>query len=68
MPFVFANAIIIYDIGTHVLSFLLQRAARLLLILVSVELLVFLLVHSVPGNAWDTPNNQLLRFQKLMFH
>jgi ABC-type dipeptide/oligopeptide/nickel transport system permease component len=42
-----------------VLSFLLQRAARLLLILVSVELLVFLLVHSVPGNPWDTPNNQL---------
>ena len=41
------------------LYFLFRRVARILIILVSVELFVFLLVHSVPGNPWDTPNNQL---------
>lgn len=41
------------------LSFLLQRIARVLFILVSVELLVFLLVHAVPGSPWDTPANQM---------
>ena len=39
--------------------FLLGRVARILLILVSVELLVFLLVHLVPGNPWDTPASQM---------
>ena len=39
------------------LSFILRRIARALLILASVELLVFLLVHSIPGNPWDTPEN-----------
>lgn len=41
------------------LSFLFQRMARALFILVSVELLVFLLVHAIPGNPWDTPDAQL---------
>jgi oligopeptide transport system permease protein len=41
------------------LSFLFQRIARALFILVSVELLVFLLVHAIPGNPWDTPDKQL---------
>jgi oligopeptide transport system permease protein len=41
------------------LNFIAQRVARLLFILVSVELLVFLLVHAVPGNPWDSPEKQL---------
>jgi len=41
------------------LSFLLRRVGRILLILVSVELLVFVLVHWIPGSPWDTPDNQL---------
>jgi oligopeptide transport system permease protein len=41
------------------LNFILQRVTRIILILASVELLVFLLIHSVPGNPWDAPNNQL---------
>ena len=40
------------------LNFLLQRLARVILILVLVELMVFLLAHAVPGNPWDTPQNQ----------
>ena len=40
------------------LNFVIQRLARILLILVGVELLVFLLVHMVPGSPWDTPSNQ----------
>lgn len=43
----------------QLLSFLLQRLARVILILVSVEILVFLLVHAIPGSPWDTPPNQL---------
>jgi ABC-type dipeptide/oligopeptide/nickel transport system permease component len=35
------------------LNFFLGRAARILLILVSVQLLVFLLIHAVPGSPWD---------------
>ncbi len=41
------------------LNFILRRMIRIILILASVELLVFLLIHSVPGNPWDAPNNQL---------
>ncbi len=41
------------------LNFILQRLARIALILVGVELLVFLLIHIVPGSPWDTPSNQL---------
>lgn len=41
------------------LSLLFQRIARALFILVSVQLLVFLLVHAIPGNPWDTPDAQL---------
>ena len=37
------------------LNFFLGRVARILLILVSVQLLVFLLIHAVPGSPWD-PN------------
>ncbi len=47
------------------LNFLLQRLARVILILVSVELMVFLLVHEVPGNPWDTPQNQLRAMRNL---
>ena len=43
----------------QLLSFLLQRLARVILILVSVEILVFMLVHAIPGSPWDTPQNQL---------
>lgn len=42
----------------HTLIFLLQRTARVVLILVGVELFVFLLVHAIPGSPWDTPENQ----------
>lgn len=41
------------------LNFILKRAARLFFILVSVELVIFLLVHAIPGSPWDTPANQL---------
>jgi ABC-type dipeptide/oligopeptide/nickel transport system permease component len=41
------------------LNFVIQRLARILLILISVELLVFLLIHIVPGSPWDSPSNQL---------
>ena len=41
------------------LNFILQKIGRVLLILLSVEVLVFLLVHAVPGGPWDTPANQL---------
>jgi oligopeptide transport system permease protein len=41
------------------LSFLLRKVSRLLLILLSVELLVFLLVHSIPGSPWDAPEKQI---------
>ncbi len=41
------------------LNFLFRRAVRIILILASVELLVFLLVHAIPGSPWDTPQNQL---------
>ena len=41
------------------LNFFFQRAVRIILILASVELLVFLLVHAIPGSPWDTPSNQL---------
>src|SRR5215212_2428790 len=40
------------------LSFLIRRVVRVLLTLVSVELLVFLLIHVIPGSPWDTPSNQ----------
>ena len=40
------------------LNFLLRRTLRVILILVSVELLVFLLVHAIPGSPWDSPTNQ----------
>lgn len=40
------------------LNFVVQRVARVIFILVSVELLVFLLIHAVPGSPWDTPDNQ----------
>jgi oligopeptide transport system permease protein len=40
------------------LRFLFRRVARILFTLVSIELLVFLLVHSIPGNPWDSPSNQ----------
>lgn len=40
------------------LTFFLQRMARVVLILVSVELFVFLLVHAIPGSPWDTTENQ----------
>jgi len=39
--------------------FTLQRMARVVLVLASVELLVFLLVHAIPGSPWDSPDNQL---------
>ena len=41
------------------LNFIVQRVARVLVILVSVELLVFLLIHAVPGSPWDSPEGQL---------
>ncbi len=41
------------------MSFLARRMARVVLILLSVELLVFLLVHTIPGSPWDTPENQM---------
>jgi oligopeptide transport system permease protein len=41
------------------LNFLLQRIGRIIFVLVSVELLIFLLVHAVPGGPWDAPGNQL---------
>jgi oligopeptide transport system permease protein len=41
------------------LSFIAQRVARVAFILVGVELLVFLLIHAVPGSPWDSPENQL---------
>lgn len=44
--------------GVWMLNFLLRRVARILFILVSVELLVFLLIHAIPGNPWDTPGKQ----------
>src|SRR5512138_3613892 len=40
------------------LSFLLRQTLRIILILVGVELLIFLLVHQIPGSPWDTPSNQ----------
>jgi oligopeptide transport system permease protein len=40
------------------LNFIMQRIGRILLILFSVELFVFLLVRAVPGGPWDTPDNQ----------
>lgn len=40
-------------------GFILQRTARVALILAGVELLVFLLVHAVPGSPWDAPENQM---------
>jgi oligopeptide transport system permease protein len=41
------------------LSFIFQRVVRVVLILASVELLVFLLIHAVPGGPWDSTGNQL---------
>lgn len=41
------------------LNFILPRVFRVILVLTLVELSVFLLVHSIPGNPWDTPSNQL---------
>src|SRR5215510_13399524 len=41
------------------LNFILQKLTRVLIILLSVEVLVFLLVHAVPGGPWDTPANQV---------
>jgi oligopeptide transport system permease protein len=41
------------------LIFFLNRTARVVLILASVELLVFLLIHTIPGSPWDTPENQV---------
>jgi oligopeptide transport system permease protein len=41
------------------LRFLFRQVLRIILILVGVELLVFLLVHQVPGSPWDTPANQV---------
>jgi oligopeptide transport system permease protein len=48
-----------YNQRVRILSFLLLRIMRVVLILVDVELMVFLLVHSIPGSPWDTPDNQL---------
>ena len=42
----------------QLLRFFLQRLTRLILTLVSVELLVFLLVHAIPGSPWDSSQNQ----------
>lgn len=41
------------------LSFVLQRVARVVLMLISVEVLIFLLVHAVPGGPWDSGTNQV---------
>jgi len=41
------------------LTFVIQRLGRILFILASVEVLVFLLMHAVPGGPWDTPGNQV---------
>lgn len=43
------------------LRFILRRMLRIILILVGIELLVFLLVHQIPGSPWDTPENQNLK-------
>lgn len=43
----------------QILAFLVQRTARVALILVGVELFVFLLIHTIPGSPWDSPENQL---------
>jgi len=40
------------------LNFFIGRVARILLILLSVELLVFLLIHSIPGSPWDSSSSQ----------
>lgn len=42
------------------LIFLVHRVARALFIIVCVELLIFLLVHAVPGSPWDTPESQMM--------
>ena len=42
------------------LNFILQRLARVLIILAGVELLVFLLIHAVPGSPWDAKEGQAL--------
>lgn len=41
------------------LRFLFRQVVRIILILVGVELVVFLLVHQIPGNPWYTPDSQL---------
>jgi len=48
------------------LNFIIQRVVRVLVILTSVELLVFLLIHAVPGSPWDSPENQL-KFMRNVF-
>ena len=47
-------------------NFFLGRAARILLILLSVEILVFLLIHSIPGSPWDS-NSDRVRAMSNMF-
>jgi ABC-type dipeptide/oligopeptide/nickel transport system permease component len=43
----------------QILVFFLNRTTRIILTLASVELLVFLLVHTIPGSPWDAPENQI---------
>ena len=40
------------------LNFFVQRIIRIVLVLTSVELLVFVLIHAIPGSPWDSPSNQ----------
>lgn len=41
------------------LNFILPKFFRLILVITLVESTVFVLVHSIPGNPWDAPNNQI---------
>ena len=41
------------------LNFIVQRVARVLVMLVTVELFIFLLIHTVPGSPWDSSENQV---------
>lgn len=40
------------------LNFILPRVLRIIVVLTLVQLTVFLLIHSIPGNPWDTLSNQ----------
>lgn len=40
-------------------KFFFEKLSRAVLILAGVELLVFLLIHAVPGSPWDAPENQM---------